>query len=837
MQKKLLCFILVLFMIFGYSTQTLPNKVYAEVGESFYSVEKIANEDSSNVQIQLNVDEDIVVNQVVYPDESITVEDLTQYTYSVDQNNTYAFTISYTDSETQEVKEEKVTVEVTEIVEPQVDDQEASGSETTVQQQPTASETTTQQQPTVEKTTPTQKADVTSKAADKDSLDVVYVSKNGNDETGAGTQESPVATLAKAVLVAKDGATIYVMSDLTMTKCARFYNKNLTITSDNEKTYTVMRGETFDMQSDARSWYNPAMIEVGSNKEDGYASLTLKNIVLDDNHRKEGEYFIQADSEYDGQTPFGNEDIPHGKIVQDAIVATYDGKGSITLGEGAVLKNFGGMSAIRMSGGTLNMQPGSKIIDDSVIDRTKGTIIEGADESLYGPAGAIWVQGGTINVESGAYIGGADANTMMRGRAIYLDSGTVNMNGTIQYVKGDSDCWMGENGIGIHIRNSGIANIGGTVTDITASSSDVGRAVYATVGKLIISESGIVQNCNVMNAVYVSGAKDNLSTKIYGTISTNTLNGPNGYAVVIENTDATLFSTGKIKENNSNIATVYAPAGANIKLYGKIYDNFGGQCGGIFMYGNYTAHRDITVDMYNGAEITGNRNNDDGDKNRGGAICSGGSTHGSKTIFTMQGGLISNNTASSGAVLIRKNGTAVMTGGTICENSSYGVQVDGSNSGMPNPSFKMSGGSITNNGSSGVYAIMNEGTVLDITDNAIVEGNEGTGQISISGGDATNKAERAMIDAGVLSGERTVKAAGYDLELENGYADIGLGQANTAAKRKITDYFNSNIEYSGWTVIGDGLWLKPSKTSVNFQMKKTSSVKKFRIICCVCSFR
>ena len=66
-----------------------------------------------------------------------------------------------------------MTVEVTEIVESEVDDQEASASETTVQQQPTAPETTTQQQPTVEKTTPTQKADVTSKAADKDSLAVV----------------------------------------------------------------------------------------------------------------------------------------------------------------------------------------------------------------------------------------------------------------------------------------------------------------------------------------------------------------------------------------------------------------------------------------------------------------------------------------------------------------------------------------------------------------------------------------------------------------------------------------------------------------------------------------
>ena len=44
----------------------------------------------------------------------------------------------------------------------------------------------------------------------------VYVSGNGNDGD-AGTQAAPFATLAKAVDAADDGATVYVMSDLTMT--------------------------------------------------------------------------------------------------------------------------------------------------------------------------------------------------------------------------------------------------------------------------------------------------------------------------------------------------------------------------------------------------------------------------------------------------------------------------------------------------------------------------------------------------------------------------------------------------------------------------------------------
>ena len=653
----------------------------------------------------------------------------------------------------------------------------------------------------------------------------VFVSKNGNDETGDGSEEKPYATLTKAVAAdsTKSGATIYVMSDLVMKKCARYFNKHLTITSAPGQTYTISRDTDFATLSDsARSLYNPAMIEVGGTKFNQESSLTLENIVLDDAGKHQGEYFIQAEADGDGNTAFGNGNISNGNIVQDAMIATYNNTATITLGDGAVLQNYGGMSAVRVSGGVLTMESGSKIIDDNITDRTKGTAIDGADKSLYGPAGAIWVQGGLIHIESGAYIGGNSSEKPMIGRGIYIDGGTVNVDGMIQYVKGDTDCWMGEDGIAVHIRNSGTATIGGTVSDLTASSTSTGRGVYATGGKLILD--GTVKNCKMMNAVYISGAKEALAAELNGTISDNTLDGNNGYAVVIENTDATFSSTSVIENNNSDIATVYAPAGANIELYGKIRNNTGGQCGGIFLYGNYTAYRDITVDMYNGAEITGNKNTDFF-RNRGGAICSGGSTHGPKSIFTMHGGLISDNTASSGAVLVRKNGQAVMTGGTISENSGYGVRVDGSDSGMPDPSFKMSGGQIINNGSSGISATMTYGTVLDVTDDAVVAGNGGTSQITISNGDATDTSERAMIDAGVLSGERTVTAAGYNLRLEEGYADIGLGQANSAVKTTVTDYLTSNDEYNGWTAIGNALWLKPSADAVNFQMGRTSSVK------------
>lgn len=48
----------------------------------------------------------------------------------------------------------------------------------------------------------------------ENSLDVVYVSNQGSDDDGNGSEESPLASLDKAVLAVKDGGTVYVMTDI-----------------------------------------------------------------------------------------------------------------------------------------------------------------------------------------------------------------------------------------------------------------------------------------------------------------------------------------------------------------------------------------------------------------------------------------------------------------------------------------------------------------------------------------------------------------------------------------------------------------------------------------------
>lgn len=210
----------------------------------------------------------------------------------------------------------------------------------------------------------------------------IYVSSAGDDTDGKGSQSAPYATLDKAVGEAVDGATIYVMSNLTMTKCARFYSKSLTITSLGDATYTITRGDNFAQQQDnARSTYNPAMIEVQTNG-DKPAGLTLTNIILDDAGKHEGTVFAQAVSD-DGT---GTSDTSQNAVyVQDAIIASNATVPStITLGDGAVLRNFGGMSAVRVTNrAQLVMKSGSVIEDASSITRSKG------DAGSVGPAGAV----------------------------------------------------------------------------------------------------------------------------------------------------------------------------------------------------------------------------------------------------------------------------------------------------------------------------------------------------------------------------------------------------------------------------------------------------------------
>ena len=510
-------------------------------------------------------------------------------------------------------------------------------------------------------------------AAYADGGTAVYVSSAGDDTAGNGSQSAPYATLAKAVDVAKDGSTIYVMSDLTMTKCARYYDKDLTITSlDPNNPVTISRGTEFDSQSDhARSWYNPAMIEVQTHTGGEGAGLTLTNIILDDAGKHEGTVFAQAVS--DGS-------IDNKTCVQDAIIASNATvPTTITLGDGAVLRNFGGMSAVRVTDqAQLVMAEGSIIEDTTVKDRTKGEV-----QGEVGPAGAIWIQGSSFTMNAGAVI------RNIIGRAVYADGGTATVGGAINDIKPDSDMWQKTNGIAIHLRNQAIGTLDSTCSIDNQNTKVGGESIICSNAcDLTVYDGAVIKNATQTKGIAALGTCrvdfDGEITGLKG--NSNALNLQNGEFNV------TLGKNANIHDNQTGYGTIYIQAqNGKLDIYGKINNNTASDRGGAIAMGNNFQYPTI-VTMYDGAEICNNYSAQTG----GGVMVSVGT-------FTMKGGTISNNLAKmmGGGVYVRRGGSFIMEGGTIVENTTaeYGggiaYEAGDYNNGIP--CVTLNGGTITDN--------------------------------------------------------------------------------------------------------------------------------------------
>ncbi len=608
----------------------------------------------------------------------------------------------------------------------------------------------------------------------------VYVSAKGDDETGNGSEGSPYATLACAVDKAQDGATIYVMSDLTMEKCARYYGKDLTITSGEGGPYTVTRGESFNMLSDnARSWYNPAMIEVGSTEGRGTASLTLTNITFDDDGKKEGEYFIQADSEGDGETVFGKETIGHGKIVQDAIIATYNGTGTITLGEGATLKNYGGMSAVRLSGGELIMQSGSVIMDDEDLPaRTKGKTITGAATGLYGPAGAVWMQGGTITMEEGSEIAGID------GRAIYNEAGEALINGTISGVTSSSAMWQGTGGAVMHMRMEAKATFGST-GKIDGEGVTLSGSGIAVLGgcELTMDEGSLITGYNNGNALDIGGTAY-LNGEITGLTGS-------GHAIVAQSSSnhyIRIGETANIHHNRCSYGVIYTQGNnGEIHIYGKINDNISGDRGGALVLANNGSHVDAY--MYDGAEMCRNV-----------SYQTGGAVMVSCGTFTMEGGTISDNISGAGnvdeedkvggGVYVRRGGQFIMNGGTISDNASPNA---GGNIAIVTEDYNKGSG----------YVELNGGTITGGKMNVQLSGSDEEGytctsgennDITVTGGNGS-MARYLTVSEDMTLGNPDVYMQKYDFTLIDPQRGTKLGNASKNGEEALTNASSAK----GWS--------------------------------------
>ena len=517
-------------------------------------------------------------------------------------------------------------------------------------------------------------------AAQNDAAEI-YVSSTGNDEQNTGTKDLPFATLAKAVNAAADGTTIYVMSDLIMDQCARFYDKSLKITSGEGGPYTITRSADFKQQSDtARSWYNPAMIEVQSSSASS-VGLTLSNIVLDDAGMHEGTVFAQAVS--------GDGNGDNTVYVQDAIIASNATVPcTVTLGKDAVLRNFGGMSAVRATDQAKIVMESGSVIEDTLAGHTR---TKGSGAGSVGPAGAIWLQGGTLVMEEGSKIRNMD------GRGVYADGGKVEIGGAISSIAANkSAMWQANSGIVIHLRNNAEGTLASTALIEKISS---GSIIYcAGDAKSFKMENGSkITDCPKLNGNVIYAK--NCTVVIDGEISNVYATG-NHILQTDGGTAVTIGENGRILNNHAYYGAVYINGtDEHLDIYGKINGNICANRGGGVVLSNNGGNHNAT--MYEGAEICNNKAEQTG----GGAMIS-------KGVFTMNGGTISGNISGTnsakgeadrigGGVFVRRGGQFIMNGGAIENNATTafggGVCFDASDYGGTVPKIELNAGTIRNN--------------------------------------------------------------------------------------------------------------------------------------------
>lgn len=327
-----------------------------------------------------------------------------------------------------------------------------------------------------------------------------YVSALGDDTTGDGSLTNPFASLAKTASVingispAYKHYHIHVLSDLTSSACARFYDNNVTISSEGGR-FTVTRAAAFAQLSDTRrSWYNPAMLELGgTNLTTGpELFMIIENVIFDDVYRHDaaGTYFT-----------FGPPTAsPWTVVVHDAIVASYYPGGNIVLGDKGELRNFGGMSAIRAADyAKVLLKDGSLITD----------VGANANSTRVGP---------NINSQQGhAAVSLSNADFYMEDGAMITNIANVHgihASGRYKFfLDGTVSGLIGSNGQDVAADGRGLKNAVCLFDNVLDETGNLG---FGTIGE----NARIINNRVKCGAVLVSGV--NVKLRIFGQINNNT---------------------------------------------------------------------------------------------------------------------------------------------------------------------------------------------------------------------------------------------------------------------------------------------------------------------------
>ena len=422
------------------------------------------------------------------------------------------------------------------------------------------------------------------------------------------------------------------------------------------------------------------MIEVQSSSASS-VGLTLSNIVLDDAGMHEGTVFAQAVS--------GDGNGDNTVYVQDAIIASNATVPcTVTLGKDAVLRNFGGMSAVRATDQAKIVMESGSVIEDTLTGHTR---TKGSGAGSVGPAGAIWLQGGTLVMEEGSKIRNMD------GRGVYADGGKVEIGGAISSIAANkSAMWQANNGIVIHLRNNAEGTLTSTALIEKISS---GSIIYCAGGakSFKMGNGSKITDCPKLNGNVIYAK--NCTVVIDGEISNVYATG-NHILQTDGGTAVTIGENGRILNNHAYYGAVYINGtDEHLDIYGKINGNICANRGGGVVLSNNGGNHNAT--MYEGAEICNNKAEQTG----GGAMIS-------KGVFTMNGGTISGNISGTnsakgaadrigGGVFVRRGGQFIMNGGAIENNATTafggGVCFDASDYGGTVPKIELNAGTIRNN--------------------------------------------------------------------------------------------------------------------------------------------
>lgn len=272
----------------------------------------------------------------------------------------------------------------------------------------------------------------------------LYVSANGNDDTGTGDQATPYATLGKAYETANDGGAIKVLTDLEISSGAA-----ITIGS---KSVTIEGVQDGEGQLPEITLATSANLLRDSNSSSG--TVTLKNITVKgsgkDEQRTSGPVYLQG----------GGLVLDGGAVIKDiGMSGTFSSadRGIITLeGSGVTLMMKGNSSiencaanagTVRVtSGSTFNMQGGTikgcdsrllqsntvegsaVYVNQSTMNMSGGTITGCGTEKGEQTRGTVYLHtsGGTIHISGGSITG----NTAMYGGGVFMDGGTLKLSGT-----------------------------------------------------------------------------------------------------------------------------------------------------------------------------------------------------------------------------------------------------------------------------------------------------------------------------------------------------------------------------------------------------------------------